>query len=129
MHLGGHVKPYQVDMPADGKGAKGGDVMTKTHATGSALSYGMRYLLKLIFNVAVGEDDDDGNHASQIRSDVKAPDGFVSWWDDLQATADNGIVALESAWAKSSGEFKRHLLNTNRKGWEALKTRAAKVRA
>lgn len=56
-----HTRTYRVDMPADGKGAKGGDVMTKTHAAGSAMSYGMRYLLKMIFNVAVGEDDDDGN--------------------------------------------------------------------
>jgi len=60
-HRGGHSRTYQVDMPADGKGAKGGDVMTKTHATGAAMSYGMRYLLKMIFNVAVGEDDKDGN--------------------------------------------------------------------
>jgi hypothetical protein len=59
----GHTRRYQIDMPADGKGAKGGDVMTKTHATGSAASYGMRYLLKMIFNVAVGEADDDGNAA------------------------------------------------------------------
>ena len=57
----GHSKSYQIDMPADGKGAKGGDVMTKTHATGSAVSYGIRYLLKMIFNIAVG--DDDGNAA------------------------------------------------------------------
>lgn len=63
-HSGGHTRTHHVDMPADGKGAKGGDVMTKTHAAGSAMSYGMRYLLKLIFNVAVGEDDDDGNRAS-----------------------------------------------------------------
>lgn len=58
---GGYSKIYQIDMPADGKGAKGGDVMTKTHAAGAAISYGMRYLLKMIFNVAVGEDDTDGN--------------------------------------------------------------------
>ncbi len=62
-HTAGHSRTYRIDMPADGKGAKGGDVMTKTHATGAALSYGARYLLKLIFNVAVGEDDDDGNGA------------------------------------------------------------------
>jgi hypothetical protein len=61
----GHTRRYQIDMPADGKGAKGGDVMTKTHATGSAASYGMRYLLKMIFNVAVGEADDDGNAAGR----------------------------------------------------------------
>lgn len=62
-HREGHTRTYHVDMPADGKGAKGGDVMTKTHAAGSAMSYGQRYLLKLIFNIAVG-DDDDGNAAS-----------------------------------------------------------------
>ena len=61
---GGFTRTYHCDMPADGKGAKGGDVMTKTHATMSADSYGMRNLLKKIFNVAVGELDDDGNGAS-----------------------------------------------------------------
>jgi hypothetical protein len=35
-------------MPGDGKGAKGGDVMTKTHATGAALSYGQRYLAECV---------------------------------------------------------------------------------
>jgi hypothetical protein len=73
-HRGGFTRKYLIDMPADGKGAKGNDVMTKTHATGSATQYGMRYLLKMIFNVAIGEDpdDDDGNNASQI--DQKAAD-------------------------------------------------------
>jgi hypothetical protein len=60
-HEGGHTRTYRKDMPADGKGAKGGDVMTKTHATGAAASYGARYLLKGIFNIAVGEEDKDGN--------------------------------------------------------------------
>lgn len=60
-HVGGHTRTYHRDMPADGKGAKGGDVMTKTHAAGAAGSYGARYLLKGIFNVAVGEEDEDGN--------------------------------------------------------------------
>lgn len=62
-HKEGHSRTYHADMPADGKGAKGGDVMTKTHATGSAMSYGQRYLLKAIFNISIG-DDDDGNAAS-----------------------------------------------------------------
>lgn len=71
-HDDGFSRNYQIDMPADGKGAKGGDVMTRTHATGSAASYGMRYLLKMIFNVAIGEDDDDGVAAS---SSPKGPNG------------------------------------------------------
>lgn len=64
-HVGGHSEHYEITMPADGKGAKGGAVMTRTHATGSAASYGKRYLVILIFNLAIGRDpsDDDGNAA------------------------------------------------------------------
>lgn len=64
-HIGGHTRTYHRDMPADGKGAKGGDVMTKTHAAGAAGSYGARYLLKGIWNVAVGDEDEDGNEPRQ----------------------------------------------------------------
>lgn len=69
-HEAGFTRTYRKDMPADGKGAKGGDVMTKTHATGAAASYGMRYLLKGIFNVAVGEDDTDGNAAGRADEPI-----------------------------------------------------------
>lgn len=69
-HVAGYTRTYHRDMPADGKGAKGGDVMTKTHAAGAAGSYGARYLLKGIFNVSVGEEDDDGN---QPRKQATGP--------------------------------------------------------
>lgn len=62
-HRNGHTREYKIDMPADGKGAKGGDVMTKTHAVGSGFTYGQRYLLKGIFNIIVSDFDDDGNAA------------------------------------------------------------------
>jgi hypothetical protein len=68
-HSGGFSRVYRKKMPADGKGAKGGDVMTKTHASGAAMSYGMRYLLKGIFNVAIGEEDTDGNAPEERLSD------------------------------------------------------------
>lgn len=66
-HTDGHEKVFKIDMPADGKGAKGGDVMTKTHAVGSASTYGRRYLLKMIFNIQEGEKDDDGNGATGME--------------------------------------------------------------
>jgi hypothetical protein len=65
-HLDGFGRRYQIDMPIDTKGARGGDVMTRTHATGSALTYGKRYLLIAMFNLAI-EDDDDGNAAGGRR--------------------------------------------------------------
>lgn len=70
----GHTRTYHKDMPADGKGAKGNDVMTKTHAVGAAQSYAMRYLLRMIFNVAVGEGDTDGNvpiETGEVVSDAQ----------------------------------------------------------
>ena len=58
----GQSRRYALLVPADGKGARGGDVMNRTHATASACSYGMRYLAVMIFNLAIDRDD-DGNAA------------------------------------------------------------------
>lgn len=72
-HRDGHSERPHLDMPNDGKGAKGGDVMTKTHATMSAVSYARRGLLKMVFNISEGEFDDDGNGAT-----VRGPSGVIS---------------------------------------------------
>lgn len=72
-HEAGHEKIYQADIPCDGKGAKGNDVMTKTHAAGSAMTYGKRYLLALAFNIAVVDSDDDGNAASAQAQNGNEP--------------------------------------------------------
>lgn len=93
-HSAGHTRTYQCDMPADGKGAKGNDVMTKTHATGAAMSYGMRYLLKLIFNVAVGEEDDDGNLGEQDVNWV-AQAQRAATAKELQAIRRDGTAAFQ----------------------------------
>lgn len=62
-HRAGFTRTYHRDMPVTTTGLKGNANMTLTHANASGQSYAMRYLLKAIFNVAVGEDDDDGNGA------------------------------------------------------------------
>ncbi len=64
------TREYQYDVAVDAKGPSGNNVMTKTHAGGSALSYGKRYLLLMIFNVTIGDPgrpaDDDGNAAAGL---------------------------------------------------------------
>jgi hypothetical protein len=62
MHEEGHTKTIHADIPVETTGPKGGTLMTKTHATGSAFSYARSYLIRLIFNIPTG-DDDDGNRA------------------------------------------------------------------
>lgn len=107
-HSAGHTRTYKLDMPNDGKGAKGGDVMTKTHATGAAHSYGRRYLLKDIFNIAIGEEDNDGNGEGAGSDDVGAsasnsrPDPLQAKRDAGQAAAMEGMAKL-TAWWKTLG--------------------------
>jgi hypothetical protein len=62
MHRGGHTEIKWVDVPIDDKGIKGTTNKTNTHAKCSSLSYGKRYLICMIFNIATDDEDDDGNH-------------------------------------------------------------------
>lgn len=107
-HVGGHSRSYHRDIPADGKGAKGGDVMTKTHAAGAAGSYGARYLVRGIFNVAIGELDNDGNGSGgmdegKIADHLAAIDtadteslkkAFGVAWKAAEAAKDKGAMRL-----------------------------------
>lgn len=61
-HEGGHEKEYFADIPIDSAGIKGTANKTLTHAFGSTMSYGRRYLKMMIFDVKT--TDDDGNAAS-----------------------------------------------------------------
>lgn len=103
-HVSGHLKTPHLDMPADGKGAKGGDVMTKTHAAGAALTYGRRYLLSMIFNIAVG-DDTDGNAPSRKElaggNQPITPDEFILLRDLIEKTGAVEAKVLEAIGASS----------------------------
>lgn len=65
-HNEGHSKSFHADIPADGVGMKGNQNKTPTHAFGSTMSYGRRYLKLLIFDVTLRNEDDDGNRAGAV---------------------------------------------------------------
>lgn len=69
MHEAGHSKKYTADVPFDGVGMKGNANKTRTHAYGSTKSYGRRYLKCDIFDVAVKDQDYDGNQPNNTVSD------------------------------------------------------------
>lgn len=96
-HRLGHKEHPHLDMPADGKGAKGGDVMTKTHATGAAITYGKRYLLGMVFNIAIG-DDDDGNAPRSSRQQSPAVEAAIA-----AINGCNGLAELK-AWKANNAE-------------------------
>ena len=59
LHEAGHEKTYHYDTPLDGIGLKGNPNMTKVHGKASTVTYGRRYLTKMIFNIPT--EDNDGN--------------------------------------------------------------------
>lgn len=69
----GHTRKYTIDLPVDGKGPKGGNVMSRTHAASSGVTYAMRILLKMVFNLPVDRDD-DGNAAGKTIIDHVDPE-------------------------------------------------------
>jgi hypothetical protein len=88
MHEAGHTKTVYVDIPVETTGIKGNSNMTKTHATGSSIQYGRGYLMRMIFNIPTG-DDDDGNKAGGIIKYIsdKQKSSIVDMFNSLELTA------------------------------------------
>lgn len=60
-HRAGHSKHYHADLPPDMHGIQGAVNKTPIHGFGSTTAYGRRYLTTLIFNIALKDEDNDGN--------------------------------------------------------------------
>jgi len=58
-HARGHSEQRHIDMPVVTTGIKGNTMMTATHGTAGAFTYGRRYLIVLIANLPT--PDNDGN--------------------------------------------------------------------
>lgn len=67
-HTAGFSRDYFVDLPLDAAGIKGQKNKTDTHAVGSTLQYGHRYLKMLIFDLATM--DDDGNRSTGVAKTI-----------------------------------------------------------
>jgi hypothetical protein len=115
LHSEGHSKTYHYDTPMDSTGIAGKINKTPTHARGSAVTYGRRYLTLMIFNLATGEDD-DGNTASggvDAAADWYSAIDAATSMDELQKLAGelksahltgHALRNVRAAWAKRSKE-------------------------
>jgi len=92
-HSGGHSAPYRIDMPLDGVGAKGNaNAMNPVQARGSTISYAKRYLLCMIFNVTIADEDDDAQGESDdprlTQTQIETINGLTADLKDLNAPVD-----------------------------------------
>lgn len=60
-HRAGHRETTYGDFPADAAGSQGKANKTAIQAMGSTITYGRRYLTLMVFNVALKDEDNDGN--------------------------------------------------------------------
>lgn len=106
LHRDGHSRRYVYDAPMDGHGIGGKVNKTPTHARGSAISYGRRYLTNMIFNLTASDEDDDGNgaHGDQSEADDAS---FADWRTTLQDAKD--LDELGVAWRSMPADARKAL--------------------
>lgn len=121
VHRGGHVEYSTFKAESDNTGSK-----NNVQGLGSVSQYAKRYNVVALLDLEQAGADDDGQSANP-KADKPAPAGFEDWWDNLVAVADEGTAKLLETWKGSKAEYRDHVFATNRKGWEAVKGRAAKA--
>ncbi|WP_375408551.1 ERF family protein [uncultured Methylobacterium sp.] len=62
-HAAGFSRDHKANLPSDAAGSQGKANKTGIQAFGSTMSYGRRYLTLLVFNIALTDEDNDGNRA------------------------------------------------------------------
>ena len=95
----------------------------------SATTYIRRVSLMAIAGVC-GDEDDDAEEAVQIvrkAPQSAAPHGFDSWWADMGAVAQEGSVALKSAWMAAPVDYRSHVQSVYTAQWDTMKKPSAKA--
>lgn len=115
LHRDGHSKTYCYDTPMDATGIGGKVNKTPTHARGSAITYGRRYLTLMIFNLSTGYDD-DGNAAGGFDSsdwltaiaDADSMEDLTKLADELKTAAipAAALKGIRARWAARAKELK-----------------------
>lgn len=112
-HSSGHKERYHYDSPPDDSGIAGKVNKTTTHARASAISYGQRYLIKLIFNLTLEGEDDDGNAAG---GDTRSVMDIQNEWIEFMGCLRNHIDSIAAV--------KRHLLDESwsfaKEAWQEI---------
>jgi hypothetical protein len=116
-HRDGFIRRYQIDVPREIKGLRGGDAMTPMHMVGSGMTYGKRYCLIAMWNLAV-DDDNDGNAPRQPYRPAPAPRSMDELIDPRTGEAVEHLDPFEmemhegQTWADFIEPLQRYLLQS-----------------
>jgi len=122
VHLDGFSKKYEATLPIDSCGIKGSVNKTGIHATASAYTYAKRYLVTMIFNIAVADHDDDAIKAGGNSIEQMLDYNFElrKHWATIAAVKqgiyDNNLEAAAESWFELEREEKIALWRAPSKG-------------
>lgn len=107
-HREGHSEETSIEMPADTTGSK-----NAVQAVGSSISYGKRYTMSALLNIATRGEDDDANGAVAVKKvsafqaatirqlAMKAPKKTQEWLKANYGAAEN-VPASEYNWIEET---------------------------
>lgn len=124
-HVLGHSESVTMTSGADTSGQK-----NAIQAIGSAVTYLQRYTLLAATGLSTSDMvDDDGKNATGAsqQGEGVVPEGFDTWWAELQGAALKGAKALEAVWSRPNKALRIHVAHHHAMAWEILKTDAAQV--
>lgn len=116
MHTAGHYEDSHIDLPLDDVGLKGTKNKTGTHAAGSTVSYGRRYLTLMVFNVVMAGEDDDGQAADNSMEKLDRLIKMIAlardhWWESIVCIRENFREGGDlSAAAEAYAEMPRQVI-------------------
>jgi ERF superfamily len=72
-HVAGHSKKFHLDAALDTVGFKGTANKTPLHGLGSSVTYLRRYLVCMVFNIVLANEDNDGNRERDTGEVISRP--------------------------------------------------------
>jgi len=130
-HRDGHSEEDEFEAPADTSGSK-----NDIQAIASTRTYGERYTTRALLCIVSRDPrdparDTDGHRTAPPSVPVSVPAGYDAWLTDMEAVADNGIVALRQAWKEATPALRAAMPLTVREGlkMKALHADAARETA
>lgn len=99
-HEAGHQKQFHLDSMLDDAGTKGATTKTPIQALGSTVSYLRRYLTLMIFNIAVADEDKDGNAHEPLLSETEITILRTKCHDHVRLGIEKSAEILETALVK-----------------------------
>ena len=95
-HVGGYSETNYLDAPPDAVGTQGKTNKNPVQAVGSSVSYLRRYLLAMVFNIVLADDDDDGEATKRDEQAKRSYPGNGAGRTEHPLDETNGTLWLRN---------------------------------